>query len=81
MNTVRDISERRQTEETPRVRMPLDLAVPRGLIINELVINSLNYPFPKGLTSPEGGRHEVDQRQETRFTLTFTLRIRTQAND
>lgn len=36
------------------VRVPLDLAVPCGMIINELVTNSLKFAFTKGQTSSTG---------------------------
>lgn len=115
------------------VEMPLDLAVPCGMIINELVINALKYAFLQKRPNPGeggdrievamshdngtfvlsiadngvgfpagfdlntvktlglvlvkmlgqhqlGGRYEVDHRNGTRFTLTFSLRKRKTEN-
>jgi PAS domain S-box-containing protein len=58
--------------EAEGVVLPLDLAVPCGMIVNELVTNALKYAFPPEQT--EGGRHDCAIRvtmhqQDGRYTL------------
>jgi two-component sensor histidine kinase len=56
--------------EIDEVRLSVDVAVPVGLIINELVSNSLKYGFPNG----QGGTIRVALRKEAygRMTLSVT---------
>jgi PAS domain S-box-containing protein len=56
--------------EIDEVRLSVDVAVPVGLIINELVSNSLKYGFPNG----QGGAIRVALRKEAygRMTLSVT---------
>ncbi len=56
------------------VEVPLDLAVPCGMIINELIINVFKYAFPKERVKPG---HEVDRIQVTMSheSGTFSLSV------
>jgi two-component sensor histidine kinase len=50
----------RISESIGDVRLPIDTAVPCGLIVNELVSNSLKYAFPDGKT----GEIRIEMREE-----------------
>jgi two-component sensor histidine kinase len=52
--------------------MPLDLAIPCGMIINELIINALKYAFPKEWSGRDEARIQVAM---THDNNTFTLSV------
>ncbi len=45
--------------ETGQINLDIDQAVPLGVIINELISNSLKYAFPAGNSWPEGWQAEL----------------------
>jgi two-component sensor histidine kinase len=55
--------------EIDAVRLSVDVAVPVGLIINELVSNSLKYGFPNG----QGGAIRVALRKEAYGRMTLSV--------
>lgn len=58
----------RITIESEPISLPVDLAIPCGLIVNELVLNALQHAFPEG----QGGTIRVEAQQERR---TVSIRI------
>ncbi|MEE4136438.1 MAG: sensor histidine kinase, partial [Desulforhopalus sp.] len=60
--------------EAVGVEMPLDLAVPCGMIVNELVTNALKYAFPPGWTAAgnAGCIRVVIGQEKDGYTLSVT---------
>jgi len=51
------------------LRLPIDIAVPCGLIINELVSNCLKYAFPGGRSGAIGVRMREDENRRIRLEV------------
>jgi two-component sensor histidine kinase len=53
-----------------KVSLPLDKAIPCGLLINELVVNALKHAFPNG----RSGTIEIVMRRETDRKVSLTVK-------
>lgn len=53
-------------------KLPIDIAIPCGLIINELISNSLKYAFPKQKKGQICVEMKASKTQRNRYTLTIS---------